>query len=269
MPRAAFDADIETSMNRVDAKVAMDWQQLFGLPPCEVLQLPQPKPMKINLPTGGSFQGLADISKGIPSDCTVSFNLLLQLGPLLASIECLLKVLKLLKPLIDVVNGFPNPPVRAVQELGKAAVELAPCLLVPTPASILPFVRDVLCLILKLLKCFLGQLKSLMALMSGLVLDLNAAREAGDVGTQRMLECAQENLSTSMQHTMNSVQPLAVLLDLLGPFLEIAGVERIQIGIPAVSDAKNLEAMNEVVRTLNNVVATLTIVVEALGGCPG
>jgi len=268
MPKAAFDADVETSLNRADAKVALDWQKLFGLPACEEIKLPAPKPLKIQLPTGGSFQGLADISKGIPNDCTFSFNLLLQLGPLLASMECLLKVLKLLKPLIDVINGLPMPPVKAVQEFAKAAVDLAPCLLVPTPASMIPFVRDVLCLILKLLKCFLGQLKSLLALMSGLALDLNAARQAGDVGLQKMLECAQENAATSMQHTMNSVQPLAVLLDLLGPFLGIAGVEPIQLQIPGVSDPSNLEAMNGVIQSLNGVVATLQIVVDALGGCP-
>jgi len=38
----------------------------------------------------------------------------------------------------------------------KAAADLAPCLLVPTPANLIPFLRDILCLILKLLHCFLN-----------------------------------------------------------------------------------------------------------------
>ena len=92
---------------------------------------------------------------------------MLQIAPLLASMECVLKILKLLKPLVDVVTNLPMPPVKAVQEFAKAAVDLAPCFLIPTPASMIPFVRDILCLILRVLNCLLGQLKTLMAMMGG------------------------------------------------------------------------------------------------------
>jgi hypothetical protein len=133
-------------MPNVDITVDADLRKLFNLPPCSDISIPGPKPLKVQLPTGGSISAFADISKGIPTDCSMTFSLLLQLAPFLAATECLLKVLKLLKPLIDIIHGLtkvpPSPPVKAVEEFVKAAVDLAPCLLVPTPASIIPFVRD-------------------------------------------------------------------------------------------------------------------------------
>src|SRR5437764_9360463 len=139
-------------MPNIDITVESDLQETFQLPSCTELGLPNPGPLKIQLPTGGSIQAFADISKGIPTDCALTFSLMIQIAPFLAATECLLKVLKLLKPLIDVIQGLPMPPVKALQEFAKTAVDLAPCLLVRTPASILPFIKDLLCLILKVLK---------------------------------------------------------------------------------------------------------------------
>jgi hypothetical protein len=253
-------------MPSIDIEVDADLKKLFELPPCEEIRLPQPKPLKIQLPTGGSLSAVSDIARGIPNDCSLSFNLLAQLGPFLASIECLLKVLKLLKPLIDIVNGLPVPPVKAIQKFAKAAVDLAPCLLVPTPANMIPFIRDILCLILKLLKCFLGQMKTILAMMSGLQLRLDAALASGNAELAHALQCAQENASLSAQHLTQSVEPIKVLLELLGPFFGIAGVQPIQL--PALGSAADVESLNQVVQTVQTVVATIQIVVDALGGCP-
>ena len=65
------------------------------------------EPLKIELPMGGSLKAFTDISKGIPTDCSMVFNLMVQLAPMLASIECLVRVLKLLAPLIEVIKGAP------------------------------------------------------------------------------------------------------------------------------------------------------------------
>src|SRR6266849_3199639 len=180
-------------MPNIDIAVDADLNELFQLPTCADLSLPSAGPLKVQLPTGGSIQAFADISKGIPTDCAMTFSLMLQIAPFLAATECLLKVLKLLKPLIDVIQGLPVPPVKAIQEFAKAAVDLAPCLLVPTPASIIPFIRDLLCLILKVLKCFLSQMKSLLKIMGGLSLQLNLAQQSGNDELVATLQCAQQN----------------------------------------------------------------------------
>ena len=100
------------------------------------IKLPSPKPLKVQLPTGGSLQAFADISKGIPTDCAMTFSLLVQIAPFLAGTECLFKLLALIGPLIDVIKGLAGPdPIKLAKALPKflkAAEKLAPCLLVVT-----------------------------------------------------------------------------------------------------------------------------------------
>ncbi len=254
-------------MPSIDIPVPIDLQKMFDLPPCDKIKLPTPSPIKIQLPTGGSIQAFSDISKGVPTDCSMTFNLLVQLAPLLASMECLVKVLKLLKPLIDVVKALPDPIklTQVVPDFLNAAAELAPCLLVPTPASIIPFVRDILCLILQVLTCFLGQLNSLIGTMSGLTLQLNAARQSGNIELQRALECSQENAAISAQNLTNSIGPIGALLDLVGPFMDIAGVQPIQL--PKLGSQTDIGSLNQAAEAIQSVVDAIKIVVGPLGGC--
>jgi len=144
-------------MTTIDIPIPDAVRQQLAMPRCVDVRLPKPKIPQLRLPTGGSLKGVADLSKGIPSDCSLNFSLALQVAPIMASIECLVKVLKLIKPLIDVVEGLkelPNPSkvIGAIPAFLDAAKELAPCLLVPTPAVMLPFVKDILALIIKLLE---------------------------------------------------------------------------------------------------------------------
>jgi hypothetical protein len=252
-------------MPNIDITVDADLKQAFQIPPCQELSLPNPGPLKVQLPTGGTIQAFADISKGIPTDCALTFSLMIQIAPFLAATECLLKVLKLLKPLIDIIQNLPVPPVKAVQEFAKAAVDLAPCLLVPTPASILPFIKDLLCLILKVLRCFLSQLKSLRKILGPLSLQLQAAQADGNSELVATLQCAQQNAQTQAAQLMNSLLPVGVLLELAGPLFGIAGVQPIQL--PSLGSASDLQALDSAEKSIQSVVATIQIVTDTLGGC--
>jgi hypothetical protein len=257
-------------MPNIDIAVDADLSEAFQIPSCTELGLPNAGPLKIQLPTGGSIQAFADISKGIPTDCALCFSLMIQIAPFLAATECLLKVLKLLKPLIDVVGSLGPPPdpiklPKAIQEFAKAAVDLAPCLLVPTPASILPFIKDLLCLILKVLSCFLSQLKSLLKIMGPLALQLQAAEADGNSELASTIKCAQKNAEIQGAQLMNSLGPVGVLLDLAGPLFGIAGVQPIQL--PSLGSATDLNALKTVVQSVQSVKATIQIVADGLGGC--
>jgi hypothetical protein len=249
----------------IDIPVELDVSRLLQLPPCQDVRLPQPGSISIQLPTGSKLSAIADVSKGVPTDCALTFSLLIQLAPLLGSMECLFKVLKLLKPLIDVINGLPLPPVKALADFAKAAADLAPCLLVPTPASLIPFIRDILCLVLKVLKCFLGQMGTLLEVMSGLSLKIDLARAAGNAALLSALECAQENVQTSMAHLTQSVAPLSVIFELIGPLMGIAGIQPIQL--PGLGGGRDVAALRQTIATLQGVVGTIQQVVDALGGC--
>jgi hypothetical protein len=257
-------------MPSLDIEVDADLNGLFELPQCIDLSLPKAGALSVQLPTGGALKAFADISKGIPTDCSMTFSLMLQIAPLLASMECLLKILKLIKPLIDVVGSLGPPPdpiklPKAIVEFMKAAEAIIPCLLIPTPAALLPFVRDLLCLILKVLNCFLSQIKSIMKIMGPLSLQLSAARAEGNDALVATLECAQQNVQTQAGQIMNSLGPVGVLLDLAGPVFGIVGVQPIQL--PALGSASDMAALNSVVSSVQSVVATIQIVVDALGGC--
>jgi hypothetical protein len=240
-------------------------EQALQTPIC----IPMPKPGKaeIHLPTGGTLKGVVDITKGIPDDCSLNFSLVLQLAPVMASIECLVKVLKLIKPLIDVVKalGPPDPPtlIKVVPEFVKAAEELLPCLAVPTPLVMIPFVRDILLLIIKLLNCIIGQLKSIAALLGGLALQISAAQAEGNTELEAALVCSQKNASAAAHGMMSAIDPILVLLSLAEPFMGIAGVSPIKI--PAF-DAGASADLTGIVTTLDTLNQTLQVVADGLGG---
>jgi hypothetical protein len=253
-------------MPNIDIAVSADLEQLFQLPACADITLPSAGGLSVQLPTGGSLQAFADISKGIPTDCSMTFSLMLQLAPFMASIQCLLNILKLLKPLIDIIKGLPFPPPSAIGEFVEAAVGLAPCLLIPTPVIMIPFVLDLLCLILKVLNCFLSQIKSLINIMGPLSLQVTAAQQSGNSELLATLQCAQANAETQAGQIMNSLGPVGALLEIAGPIFGIAGVPA--IAMPSLGSASDLTALNTVVNDVQTVVNTVQDAINALGGCP-
>jgi hypothetical protein len=156
--------------------------------------------------------------------------------------------------------------VSAIQDFVKAAAALIPCFLIPTPAAIIPFVRDILCLILKVLNCFIGQMGSLLNVMQGITLQLQVAQASGNTELEQTLKCAQENAQISAQHLTGSIEPIGVILDLVGPLMGIAGAQPVQL--PKLGGQTDLASLNQVVQTMQGVVGTIQGVVDALGGCP-
>jgi hypothetical protein len=258
-------------MPEFDIPVPVDLKKAFDIPPCEEIKLPSPEPLSITLPTGGSLKALTDISKGIPNDCSMTFNLMLQIAPFLAASDCLFKLLGIVAPLIDVIKGLGPPPNplklgKAIPKFLKAAEKLAPCLLAVTGAPLIPFIKDLLCLILKALNCFLGQMKSILAIMKGLEIQLDAAKSAGNFELQRTVECAQENATLAAQNLTRSLEPLGAILALAQPLMELAGIpDTIKIA-PPVAGA-DVAAFEGTIRDIQGVVGTIQVVADALGGC--
>jgi hypothetical protein len=252
-------------MPEIDIPVPDELAEFMAAPKCLDLQPPPPQQLKVTLPSGGTLTALHDIGKSVPNDCSLTFSLMLQIMPLMASMECLLKVLKLLKPLSDAVTSFPPTP-KLIKEIVQAVADLAPCFLMVTPAGMIPFVRDVLCLILALLRCLIGQLKTLNELLGGLTLQIADAEKAGNRALAESLKCARENGLIEMQHLMNGFGPVSTILDLMSPFMSIAGVGAIKL--PALGNDTSAAATTKMLDTLQQVVDTIQSVVDALGGCP-
>ena len=241
----------------IDIPVTEKLQKALDVQPCDVLRIPQPTPLKITLPAG-ELHALTDLSKGVPNDCSMTFNLMLQLAPFLASITCLLRILKLLKPLIDIVKGLPVPPVKAVEDFTAAAIELAPCLVMP--ANVVPFAKDIICFIRAVLACLLTQLKSVRDLMSGLQLRMEAA--TGNDDLMATIQCAQQNAQASVNNLTQAIEPISALLELANPVMQMAGMPSISLQTPGASP-QDLAALGALIDTLQGVVDAI----DELGIC--
>jgi hypothetical protein len=247
----------------IDIDVSAQLREAIEGLPCDALSIPKPSPLEIRLPTGGgSLKAFTDLSKGIPNDCAMTFNLLVQLAPLLASMDCLLKILKLLEPLAKVVTGVakvpPQPPAEELAKLPQAVIDLAPCFGIF--ASIPMFAKDILCLVRAVLRCLLQQLKAVRDLMAGLALRLEAAE--GNADLMATLKCAQENAQAAGQNTAQAIEPISAFLGILSPILGIAGLPSLELEMPS-APPEDVEALDAIIDTLQAVVDAID---EITGG---
>ncbi len=252
-------------MTSIDIALPDDLQEALKQPICADISLPKPGEVKIDLPFGGTLKGMGDITKGIPSDCSLSFSLMLQLGPILANLECFVSLLRLIKPLIDVIKGLPFPPVEAIKEFAEAVPPVLECIGKIFGLGIPLFIKDLLCLIIKLLRCMIDQLKSLVALLGGLQLQIDAASAEGNEELLKSLECAKENAMCSGEAAMQAFEPITLILELAAPLMEMAGAGPIEI--PGVAPVEDIEAAEQVIGVLEEFVDTLQLVADGLGGC--
>lgn len=223
--------------------------------------------MRVRLPTGGMLVAPIDPTQDLPSDCSRVFGLLPTVAAYLASTQCLLKVVELVGPLTDLIAVLARTP-----ELAEGAVKflreaqaLAPCELATKAVSAVPFVRDVLCMVLRAVNCILGQLKDLVAVMTSLASQLAAAKAAGNAELVRALEAAQTNAQAQAANVMSSIDAVQSVLDLASPWFAISGIEPVHL--PPTPTNTDLDALKPLTAALAGLAASLQPVVDALGGC--
>ncbi|MFO1322804.1 MAG: hypothetical protein U1F15_01960 [Burkholderiales bacterium] len=231
------------------------------------IPLPKPSTVKLNLPMGGTLQGITDVTKAIPDDCSLSFSLALQLMPFMASLDCLFKIVKVIEPLVKVVTalGKPDPieAAKALPALADAVKPLLECIAKFVGLGVPLFIRDLLRLIAKLLRCITQQLKSILNVMGGLALQITSAQSAGNADLLATLQCAQENAQTAAAHSMSALEPIMLILSMAEPFMGIAGVDPIKM--PQIGSDSDLAALQSTVDTLDELAKTLSTIADGLG----
>lgn len=254
-------------MANIDIELPESLKKALATPLCVDLRLPKPNLGEVRLPTGGHIKAITDITKGIPSDCSVNFNIALQLAPIMASMECLLKVLKFAGVLIGVMKDLSGGNVAAVPGgLGKiadAGKELMPCVEMALGLGVPLFIKDLLLLLAKMLRCAAQTLRSAIEILDGIELDLEAARTAGNGELLAQLECAKENAELARDGAMVSLEPVMVLLSLASPFMELAG-QSVAIG-PFVSDG-SLDSLKSVLESIETAATLLQSIAESIPG---
>jgi len=254
-------------MATIDIVLPAELTAALTPPVCSVLALPTATMPSVTLPIGGSFQGVADFTKGLPTDCSMNFSLLLQLAPMMASMECLLKVLKFLSTAVGIIQGITSPLniISAIPKIVEAAADLLPCfdMAIPPFLPTLCFLKDLLALIASMILCAVEALESVLAILSGLSLQISAAEAAGNSDLLAALQCAQQNASTSAAGTMMSLQPIMVLLTLAGTFMQLAG-KSLDITLPSAVPTSDLEGMQSMLQELAKVAQTIKDIADAL-----
>lgn len=227
--------------------------------------------LTISLPFGGGqLTAIRDITKGIPNDCTLTFSLLVQLPPLLASLGCFLKLLDVmakLKEFVDKFTGFATNPtqagevVSAAGELVGALGKVAPCF-PGTPAVVLDFknmICDILRLIANLLRCMLQFLSSINDFQAKI--DLGTAED--NPALLDVLKCAQDNSQLTAAHVLAALGPILPLIEAVKPLGEFAEIE---LDLPDLSTIHGDDDITDTIEQLEAAAVALEQVVEGICG---
>lgn len=231
--------------------------------------IPMPKPGKVSitLPFGGAtIQAFSDISKGIPDDCSLSFSLALQLGPILANMKCLIEALRVVEPMVTLLTALGKADLPAIAQALPKFLEAVPALvdcIAKFFVGVPLFLRDLLALLAKLLRCIVASLRSALNVMSGLQLQIGAAQAEGNTALLAALECAQNQAQASTEYAMAAIDPVLVLLSLAEPLFGLAGVDPIKT--PQLASDGTLEGLQSLIEVLDTLAKTLQTVAESLG----
>jgi hypothetical protein len=240
-------------------------------PACADIQInPPPPPFSLCLPFGGALKAIVDTSKQIPDDCAITFSILLQLPPLMASLGCFIKLLKLAQPIMDFAQAVGNPAKlpQAIVDLGSAVAEIVDCFK-GLVSNIPLFIRDLLHLIAKMLKCLGESLKSIANLMSGIQLSIQTAQAAGNQALLQQLHCAQSNAQAQAQAALGQTDVIQLVLNLAQPLLGLMP-NAPTIAIPAFGSATDVESLQDTANTMLSVGGSLdqiAAVFDHLGKC--
>jgi hypothetical protein len=204
--------------------------------------LPSRPLASIAVPSAGRLRGFVNLE---PSsfDCSAITNLQTQVAPLIALMSCQVKILDLLRPLIEVVKGLPNPSTNAISEFLETATALAPCLASTSPSGLLPFLQDLLCVQIRSLNCLSRKLKDLLALT---------------VGNPAAVPASQ------WQGLLDAYVSIVGIFDMAGDLFQMAGI--IPPELP-VLDVQSDLSISQSQNTIAQVTEALQLVVDALGGC--
>lgn len=258
-------------MTQIDIKLSEDVQRQLAMPLCADLRLPKPETLKLTLPTGGTIKGIADFTSKLPTDCSMGFSILAQIGPIMASMECLLKVLKVITPLIDVIKALPSLDVitlgTAVPKFVDAAAELVKTcvpIVVGGGPNLLLFIKDLLTLIVKLMKCLIQQLESIANILGPLQLKIQSAQAAGNRELAELLGCAKENALLATEGALTSIEPIIIILELAKPFFDLAPTPPGTIQFPSLAAPEDLETLRTTIDALKGIVDALDAILGAL-----
>jgi hypothetical protein len=243
--------------------------------PC--IELPEiPRIPDIELPFGASLKGFLNFAEGTPTDCTASFNLMIQLMPLLVSMGCLLKILKVAAKLPDFVKAVPNVVtdptgvVKAVPDLVDAIVDLQNCLPPLMFPRLLISIKAMLLLVANFFSCFLKELENILRIIADLESHIQVAE--GNPALQASLRCARESAQGSMTNLTLSLSSLQPLLGMIGMVGGMVGAPPLGSAIDALDKLSTSKfelggaVEEDITIGIREVITTLKVIADQIPG---
>jgi len=228
--------------------------------PC--VELPQITIPNLTLLGGAELNGFLDFSQGTPTNCKLTFNLMLQLAPLLASMACLLKILNVIGKLQAFIEAAKPPFLKlpdTIPDLLAAIGELSECIPLFAIPQMLIMIKGMLGLIINFLLCFISQLEELVKFQVSI--DLTAAE--GNPVLRDTLLCAQANAQTSIDNLLLSLQPIQPLLNMV---TIVASIAQLPISLPNLSALTATQDLAQTITGLKQSIAAIQQVIDSIPG---
>ena len=217
--------------------------------------------LKVTLPFG-ELKAFRDFTLSLPTDCNLSFNLLLQIQPLLASMACMLKILNVIAAMKEFFEAFPDLLKVGAKagDMVKAITDLGVCLPPGLFVSLALTIKGILQIILAFLGCLISQLESILKFQASL--DFKSAE--GNPTLTATLNCAKEGAQLTADHLMASLGPIEPMMQMVGMISEIVGLD---ITLPSTSAIFTPGAeMAEGIGKLRETVTQMKLVIDAIPG---
>ena len=191
-------------------------------------ELPEVKVPSISLPTGGVIKAVGDFTDRVPSEGSLNMSLLLQLGPILANLECIIKLLGIIEPLKKVADAMTSGSLFKIADAAPALADaleaISQCVVKLTvpPMGIACFLASILKLIVKILNRMVEQLASMAALITDLSSQLVIANREGNTALAATLENSLKNTWTMTNNSMSGLDPITAIMELMAPMMSMA-----------------------------------------------
>jgi len=220
-----------------------------------------PQAATIQLPGGASLTGMVEMPRSVPEQCRANFNLMLQLGPVLGSLRCLIALFRFVGWLIDFVKVVPNPTAigRKLGELPPIAAEVGKCVTAYSPLGVCPPIKDALKVVRDYLRCSIEAIESVALEKADLQVQLGEAQ--GNPELLETLQLAEANADRTGLQALRGSEPAFGLLQTMGGLLEMVGAGAIEL--PSIDELAGGE-IGEAVQPLEDVVEALDLTIEAL-----
>lgn len=220
-------------------------------------QLPDPpEQIRITLPAGMELVSAPNPIGVVGTDFSAVQSIMAQLGPALAALQPILRIIDAVTSLFEVLKKAPEIPVDPagfIESLEEATVKIAKLSTLVPQLSVPAMVITTIGACAKYLTAIIGQLSSIAAAGAAAQEVMDQAVAAGDVQLQTEAQCSLDNVAKLTEHAGAAMGPVVGILTSITSMLSFLPAP---VELPGIPDVTGMAAQ-EMVDALQPIVAVL------------